>query len=548
MTARIFRSIFLVATAVLLACFILIFGMLYEHLGQQIQAELQTEAIYIAQGLAQSGMEYFNGLRGTNRITWVAADGTVLYDSDSEAAAMENHADREEIQEALTGGSGESTRYSTTFDERRIYFATRLSDGTVLRVSSAQHSVWVLIMGLLSPVIMIFVLAAILSGVLASALSKRILRPVNAIDLEHPEQSEVYEELSPLLSKIYNQNRVIDSQIEELQRKQAEFTAITENMSEGFLVIDDHTDLLSYNSGALRLLGAEAGLSRRSVLALNRSEGFRKAVELSLSGEHCEQLFEREGRYLQIIANPVYHEEHVAGAVLVILDITEKHARESMRREFTANVSHELKTPLTSISGTAEIIKNGFVKPEDIPHFAGNIYDEAQRLITLIGDIMRLSQLDEDSVPFEKGPVDLYELASSVLCRLEAAAGKRGISLTLSGEHAMVNGVSQVLDEMVFNLCDNAVKYSRENGHVRVFVSEENGHVALRVEDDGIGIPAADQVRVFERFYRVDKSHSKEIGGTGLGLSIVKHGAAFHNARVALESELGKGTTVTVTF
>ena len=548
MTARIFRSIFLVATAVLLACFILIFGMLYEHLGQQIQAELQTEAIYIAQGLAQSGMEYFNGLRGTNRITWVAADGTVLYDSDSEAAAMENHADREEIQEALTGGSGESTRYSTTFDERRIYFATRLSDGTVLRVSSAQHSVWVLIMGLLSPVIMIFVLAAILSGVLASALSKRILRPVNAIDLEHPEQSEVYEELSPLLSKIYNQNRVIDSHIEELQRKQAEFTAITENMSEGFLVIDDHTDLLSYNSGALRLLGAEAGLSRRSVLALNRSEGFRKAVELSLSGEHCEQLFEREGRYLQIIANPVYHEEHVAGAVLVILDITEKHARESMRREFTANVSHELKTPLTSISGTAEIIKNGFVKPEDIPHFAGNIYDEAQRLITLIGDIMRLSQLDEDSVPFEKGPVDLYELASSVLCRLEAAAGKRGISLTLSGEHATVNGVSQVLDEMVFNLCDNAVKYSRENGHVRVFVSEENGHVALRVEDDGIGIPAADQARVFERFYRVDKSHSKEIGGTGLGLSIVKHGAAFHNARVALESELGKGTTVTVTF
>ena len=548
MTARIFRSIFLVATAVLLACFILIFGMLYEHLGQQIQAELQTEAIYIAQGLAQSGMEYFNGLRGTNRITWVAADGTVLYDSDSEAAAMENHADREEIQEALTGGSGESTRYSTTFDERRIYFATRLSDGTVLRVSSAQHSVWVLIMGLLSPVIMIFVLAAILSGVLASALSKRILRPVNAIDLEHPEQSEVYEELSPLLSKIYNQNRVIDSQIEELQCKQAEFTAITENMSEGFLVIDDHTDLLSYNSGALRLLGAEAGLSRRSVLALNRSEGFRKAVELSLSGEHCEQLFEREGRYLQIIANPVYHEEHVAGAVLVILDITEKHARESMRREFTANVSHELKTPLTSISGTAEIIKNGFVKPEDIPHFAGNIYDEAQRLITLIGDIMRLSQLDEDSVPFEKGPVDLYELASSVLCRLEAAAGKRGISLTLSGEHATVNGVSQVLDEMVFNLCDNAVKYSRENGHVRVFVSEEHGHVALRVEDDGIGIPAADQARVFERFYRVDKSHSKEIGGTGLGLSIVKHGAAFHNARVALESELGKGTTVTVTF
>lgn len=548
MTVRIFRSIFLVATAVLLACFILIFGMLYEHLGQQIQAELQVEAAYIAQGLAQSGESYFQGLKGTNRITWVAADGTVLYDSDSEAAAMENHADREEIQEALTNGSGQSTRYSTTFDERRIYFATRLSDGTVLRVSSAQRSVWVLIMGMLSPVIFIFVLAAVLSGVLASMLAKRILRPVNAIDLEHPEQSETYEELAPLLSKIYHQNRVIDSQISELQRKQAEFTAITENMSEGFLVIDEHTDLLSYNTSALRLLGAEADGGKRSVLALNRSEGFRNAVERSLSGAHSEEIFEREGRYFQIMANPVSREGRVAGAVLIILDITEKHAQENMRREFTANVSHELKTPLTSISGTAEIIKNGFVKPEDIPHFAGNIYEEAQRLIALIGDIMRLSQLDEDSLPLEKQPVDLYALASSVLHRLEDAAKKKGISLALSGQRTMVSGVPQVLDEMLFNLCDNAVKYNRENGHVRVCVSTEQEHAVLRVEDDGIGIPAADRDRVFERFYRVDKSHSKEIGGTGLGLSIVKHGAMFHNARVSLESELGKGTTVTIVF
>lgn len=548
MTVRIFRSIFLVATAVLLACFILIFGMLYEHLGQQIQAELQVEAVYIAQGLAQSGESYFQGLKGTNRITWVAADGTVLYDSDSEAAAMENHADREEIQEALTNGSGQSTRYSTTFDERRIYFATRLSDGTVLRVSSAQRSVWVLIMGMLSPVIFIFVLAAVLSGVLASTLAKRILRPVNAIDLEHPEQSETYEELAPLLSKIYHQNRVIDSQISELQRKQAEFTAITENMSEGFLVIDEHTDLLSYNTSALRLLGAEADGGKRSVLALNRSEGFRNAVERSLSGEHSEEIFEREGRYFQIMANPVSREGRVAGAVLIILDITEKHAQENMRREFTANVSHELKTPLTSISGTAEIIKNGFVKPEDIPHFAGNIYEEAQRLIALIGDIMRLSQLDEDSLPLEKQPVDLYALASSVLHRLEDTAQKKGISFALSGQRTIVSGVPQVLDEMIFNLCDNAVKYNRENGHVRVCVSTEQEHAVLRVEDDGIGIPAADRDRVFERFYRVDKSHSKEIGGTGLGLSIVKHGAMFHNARVSLESELGKGTTVTIVF
>ena len=548
MTVRIFRSIFLVATAVLLACFILIFGMLYEHLGQQIQAELQVEAVYIAQGLAQSGESYFQGLKGTNRITWVAADGTVLYDSDSEAAAMENHADREEIQEALTNGSGQSTRYSTTFDERRIYFATRLSDGTVLRVSSAQRSVWVLIMGMLSPVIFIFVLAAVLSGVLASMLAKRILRPVNAIDLEHPEQSETYEELAPLLSKIYHQNRVIDSQISELQRKQAEFTAITENMSEGFLVIDEHTDLLSYNTSALRLLGAEADGGKRSVLALNRSEGFRNAVERSLSGEHSEEIFEREGRYFQIMANPVSREGRVAGAVLIILDITEKHAQENMRREFTANVSHELKTPLTSISGTAEIIKNGFVKPEDIPHFAGNIYEEAQRLIALIGDIMRLSQLDEDSLPLEKQPVDLYALASSVLHRLEDTAQKKGISFALSGQRTIVSGVPQVLDEMIFNLCDNAVKYNRENGHVRVCVSTEQEHAVLRVEDDGIGIPAADRDRVFERFYRVDKSHSKEIGGTGLGLSIVKHGAMFHNARVSLESELGKGTAVTIVF
>lgn len=310
---------------------------------------------------------------------------------------------------------------------------------------------------------------------------------------------------------------------------------------------------MSYNKSATRLLGipveqTENHKANINIISLNRSEKFRQVVDGALKGTHCEQMLDVGNRHYQIIANPVAESEGRSGAVVVILDVTEQQSREELRREFTANVSHELKTPLTSISGTAEIIKNGFVKPEDIPHFAGNIYDEAQRLITLIGDIMRLSQLDEDSVPFEKGPVDLYELASSVLCRLEAAAGKRGISLTLSGEHAMVNGVSQVLDEMVFNLCDNAVKYNRENGHVHVFVSEGNGHVTLRVEDDGIGIPAADQVRVFERFYRVDKSHSKEIGGTGLGLSIVKHGAAFHNARVALESELGKGTTVTVTF
>lgn len=548
MTGKIFKAILLVAIAVLLSCFALIFGVLYDLMKSQITDELQSAASYISEGISNEGMDYFSDLKVKHRITWIASDGTVLFDNQTGAASMENHTDREEVQAAILEGSGESTRYSDTFGEKTIYYALRLDDGSILRVSRTQHTVTVLILGMLTPVCIIFVSACVLSGLLASALSKRIVRPINAIDLEHPEQSLVYDELSPLLSKIYHQNRIIDRQVKDLQRKQAEFTAITENMCEGFLVIDKYTELLSYNSSALRLLGAEVPDGRHSLLELNRSEEFRKAIELSLQGERNEQLMNIGERTYQLIANPVQSGSVVVGSVIVILDVTEREAREQLRREFTANVSHELKTPLTSISGTAEMIKNGFVKPEDIAHFAANIYDEAQRLIALIGDILHLSQMDEKSEPLCSEDVDLYELCEDVLQRLKNEASKKSVSLELQGEHAVIKGTRQILDEVIYNLCDNAIKYNVQNGSVTVSVNRNGKQTVLSVKDTGIGIDPAHQERVFERFYRVDKSHSKEIGGTGLGLSIVKHGVAYHNASIALTSELNCGTTVTITF
>lgn len=548
MTARIFRSVFLVATAVLLASLVLLFAILYERLGSGVEDELKHTAAYIARGIALEGEAYLSGIESKNRITWLAADGTVLFDSGASASAMGNHSDREEVIEALSGGTGSSIRHSATLNEHHIYYAQKLDDGTVLRISGAQHSFFALLKQMLTPALILFFFAALLSGLLASAIAKSIVKPINAIDLEKPRESEVYAELSPLLERIRRQNRLIETQMEELRRRQAEFSAITENMGEGLLVADKRAELLSFNSAALSLLGAERPEGKRSILVLDRSEEFRAAVRRALSGKHAEIFLSRSGRHLEIIANPVFHEGAVAGAVLLILDTTEQYERESLRREFSANVSHELKTPLTAISGTAEILKNGLVQQEDIPRFANNIYTEAQRLIALVADIMRLSQLDEGSLPFEKTEVDLFAAASSVLDRLQSAAQKKNVALSLSGESTAVLGTAQVLDEMIFNLCDNAIKYNKEGGHVVVDIKTKDGMPLLTVKDDGIGIPKADQPRIFERFYRVDKSHSREIGGTGLGLSIVKHAAAFHGAALSLKSELGLGTTVTVTF
>lgn len=548
-TNKIFRGICTVTlVSVLLALFIII-GISYSYFDDRLTTELSSEARYVSAGVEQDGLAYLESLpEGGTRITWIGADGTVIYDSVSPADAMDNHISREEIQEALSNGSGSSVRYSGTLSERTVYYAVRLTDGSVLRVSSSRISVWTLVMAMLQPLIFILAITVFFALFLAYRISRRIVEPINKIDLENPGDGKVYDELSPLVSRIKLQNRLIKRQISQLEKKQNEFNAITGNMSEGFLIIDSRADILSYNASALRMLGASEAGNYRSVLSLNRSESFRNAIRAALSGNRSEGEIHSGDRIYRIIANPVSNNEETAGAVIVILDETEKEKREALRREFTSNVSHELRTPLTSISGFAELMMKGLAGEEDCAHFSANIYTEAQRLITLVNDILRLSQLDDGAVPYDTGDIDLSEVCTSVVARLSNVAAAQDVSLSFSGSGGTVSGNRGILEEMVYNLVDNGIKYNKKGGRVSVSVTDADGQVRLSVSDTGIGIPKDQTERVFERFYRVDKSHSKEIGGTGLGLSIVKHAAAYHGAKIQMESELGVGTTVTVTF
>lgn len=552
MTRKIFQSIIAVVISVLLLSLALITGVLYNHFETTMLDQLRTTAQFAEQGVEQEGMAYFDSLHAQNcRVTWIAADGTVKYDNRSNPKTMENHADRQEVREAMENDSGTSVRRSSTLSEHTMYYAKRLSDGTVLRLSMSQRSVLFLMGGMLSPLVFIFLAACLLAGVLSYRVSKKIVKPLSEIDLKHPEQVETYDELSPFLQRIAAQNREIDARMAEIRKQQQEFSMITENMSEGLFVVDRNYQILSYNKSAMQIFGMDPRQEHENLLAVNRSEGFRNAVDSALKGRHTQENLELNGRVYQIIANAVCQPdfaEDMVGAVILVLDVTEKEAQEQYRREFTANVSHELKTPLTSISGIAEIIRNGIVKPEDIPHFAGKIYDESQRLITLIGDIIKLSRLDENQVPMERETVDMLEMARDVVQQLSSVARKSGVTLVANGTHGQVQGVRQVLGEMVYNLCENAVKYNRAGGRVWVDVQQVADHVVLRVKDTGIGIPAAEQGRIFERFYRVDKSHSKAVGGTGLGLSIVKHGAALHHATISVISEPEQGTEITLTF
>ena len=552
MTRKIFQSIIAVVISVLLLSLALITGVLYNHFETTMLDQLRTTAQFAEQGVEQEGMAYFDSLHAQNcRVTWIAADGTVKYDNRSNPKTMENHADRQEVREAMENDSGTSVRRSSTLSEHTMYYAKRLSDGTVLRLSMSQRSVLFLMGGMLSPLVFIFLAACLLAGVLSYRVSKKIVKPLSEIDLKHPEQVETYDELSPFLQRIAAQNREIDARMAEIRKQQQEFSMITENMSEGLFVVDRNYQILSYNKSAMQIFGMDPRQEHENLLTVNRSEGFRNAVDSALKGRHAQENLELNGRVYQIIANAVCQPdfaEDMVGAVILVLDVTEKEAQEQYRREFTANVSHELKTPLTSISGIAEIIRNGIVKPEDIPHFAGKIYDESQRLIALIGDIIKLSRLDENQVPMERETVDMLEMARDVVQQLSSVARKSGVTLVANGTHGQVQGVRQVLGEMVYNLCENAVKYNRAGGRVWVDVQQVADHVVLRVKDTGIGIPAAEQGRIFERFYRVDKSHSKAVGGTGLGLSIVKHGAALHHAAISVSSEPEQGTEITLTF
>lgn len=544
MTKRIFRSIMLVSAVCMVTGLAFLMGILYHFFGNQLEKELKAEASYLAIAVEENGESALESLpKNSARVTWVSEDGTVIFDNKAEAAGMSNHNDRKEIKDAHKNGAGTSVRQSDTLGEKTVYYAKRLSDNSVLRISSNQYTVVALLKQLILPAVCVLVLMVLLGAFFASRLSKHIVTPLNELDLEHPEEIDTYDEMAPFITKIHKQQKMIQKQLSDARRQQEEFQIITKQMQEGILVIDSQTDLLSSNASALELLDAGQIKNKESVLSLNRSEAFESAIDKVLSGEHVESVLEVGERHCQICANPVFDKDSVAGAVILLIDVTEKMQRDSLRREFTANVSHELKTPLTSISGFAEIIQSGFVKQEDVKKFAGKIFDETQRLVTLVEDIIKISQLDEGCQPYQREKVDIYNLSKDILNRLKESADKAQVQLQLEGEHAELETVVPILDEIVSNLCDNAIKYNKKGGSVTVTVLNAKNQLCLSVRDTGIGITAAEKSRVFERFYRVDKSHSKEIGGTGLGLSIVKHGAAYLGARIELESAIDKGST-----
>ena len=526
-----------------------VMGILYSNFDGQMRKELSKEAAYLTYGVEQQGVDYLKNIKDKSaRITYIDQDGTVLFDNEADVSEMKNHSDRTEFQKAEKYGAGESSRYSDTLSEKTIYYALRLKDGTVLRVSGTQDSVLALVENLIFPLCGLLCLMLILSGIMASAISKRIVKPINELDLESPKENQVYEELSPLLSKIHRQNREIQNQLELAKQQQEEFALITENMQEGLIVIDKYTMILSANSSAWNLFHMDRVCQGESVYCLDREEEFRHAIEQVLSGEHTELVLKLNGSDIQLIANPVIRDKKTEGAVVLLVNVTEKIERESLRREFSANVSHELKTPLTSISGFAEIMQGGLVKCEDIPQFAGRIYKESQRLLQLVEDVIQISQLDEEKTSYTWEPVDVYQVCKNAFESLKEKAKRLNVHLYICGEYMKMEAVRTLLEEAVYNVCDNAIKYNRNDGSVSVFLTQTAQEIQIVVKDTGVGIPKEDQDRVFERFYRVDKSHSKEIGGTGLGLSIVKHAVGALKGSVILRSEEGNGTEICMKF
>lgn len=549
MFKKIFRSSLLTAMIVLLASIFLIMGILHGIFENQLEDQLQKETAFIATAIENEGISYFDNLsKDGDRVTLIDKDGTVLADSQVDVSKLENHGDREEVKQAETEGRGQSVRYSSTMTEKTVYYAQKLDNGQILRISADQFTIVTILLGISQPIAIVVIAAIVLSLILSTNVAKHIVEPINDLDLDEPMENTVYDELSPLLRKIAHQNSTIEEQLKEARQKQEEFRIITDNMSEGFIVIDNQMKILTYNAAALKLFGAEQK-TPENILALSRSKPFRDAIYKSLDGEHSQAEMTTDERVYSIISNPVYDtEQEVIGAVIVVIDITEISRREQLRREFTSNVSHELKTPLTSISGFAEIMKSGGTDEATVVDFSRSIYDEAQRLISLVSDIIKLSELDDGTIEYEPETVDLYTLSLEIASRLSPQAQEKKIHFTVNGEKAEITGVRKILDEIIFNLCDNAVKYNRSGGDVKVSVKNSADTVTVIVSDTGIGIPTVQQDRVFERFYRVDKARSKSIGGTGLGLSIVKHGVMYHNAQISLESKENEGTTVVINF
>ncbi len=548
MTRKIFLSIMAAAAVVLLCSVLIIMGCLYDYFGGVQERQLEDELALAQTGVECSGKTYLKALEGESyRLTWIAPSGEVLFDSQADESSMENHAQREEVRQALETGEGQSSRYSSTLLEKTIYYAKKLADGSILRISISRATAGVLVMGMLQPMLVVLAAALILALVLAKRISARIVAPLNRLDLEKPLENDTYEELSPLLTRINQQRRQIDTQLRTLQQKKDEFDQITASMNEGLVLMNEKGTVLSINPAARELFHAEPDCVGQDFLTVERSHEISCAIRRALEEGHAELRVERGGHEYQLDISRIESEGTVIGAVLLAFDVTEQAFAERNRREFTANVSHELKTPLQSIMGSAELIENGLVKQEDMPRFVGHIRTEAARLVTLIEDIIRLSQLDEGGeLPFE--PVDLKKLAEEASASLASAAAEKQVTIRVHGDDRQITTVRRLASEIIYNLCDNAVKYNREGGSVDVTIDGTAHGAVVTVQDTGIGIPPEHQSRVFERFYRVDKSHSRQSGGTGLGLSIVKHAVQYLGGRIELESQPGKGTTMRVHF
>ena len=548
MTSKILKSILSVATAVLLASLVIITGVLYRYFGDVQESQLKDELSLAASAAEQLGEDYLASLDYDRyRLTWVDADGNVVFDSHADKSAMENHADREEIKEALAFGTGSSIRQSSTLTEQTIYEATRLEDGSVLRISVSRATAFVLVLGMVQPIAIVLVIAIILSALLASRMAKRIVEPLNRLNLEKPMENDAYEELAPLLRRIHSQHKEIEYQMWTLQQKQDEFEQITDNMKEALVLLDSNGRIISINPAAKKLFGINTDCVGEDFLTIDRKQDMRQAISEVQDKGQAFFYTKKNGRNYQFDLSRIDSDGKIHGIVILAFDITEQVNAEKHRQEFTANVSHELKTPLQTIIGSAELMELGIVKEEDTPRFIKSIRQEAARLVTLIDDIIRLSQLDEGT-EMPKENVSLLELAREVTETLSDAAKLKGVSLEVCGDDGVISGVRRLLYEVVYNLCDNAIKYNNPGGYVKISVSENADNVQISVSDNGIGIAPEHQDKIFERCYRVDKSHSKQSGGTGLGLSIVKHAVQYHNGKISVESELNKGTTVSVTF
>ena len=548
MTGKIFRSITIVAMTVLLASLVLATSFLHSYFNQTQVDQLKEELSIVAGSVDNAGEEYFNNFNSSIfRFTLVSPEGEVLYDTQANQDEMDNHLKREEIAEALETGAGSSSRYSSTLTEKTFYEATRLKNGNVLRISVSQVTVGALILGMLPAVCAIILVSVVVAIIMSNKMATSIVKPLNELDLEHPANNNTYEELTPILTKLNKQHKQIESQLALLREKSDELNQITASMSEGLILLDNKGFVLSMNEAAKKLFGIEHTPVGRDFLTVDRSSEMNRAINKAFEGNRSEFRETRNGNEYQFIINRTESEGKVIGLVILCLDVTDSAFAERNRKEFTANVSHELKTPLQSIIGSAELLENGLVKPEDTGRFIGNIKNEAQRLVSLINDIIRLSQLDEDAeIPTES--VDLLEVANEVAEVLSASAAKRQVLVSVDGENCTINGIRRYLYEIIYNLCDNAIRYNKEGGKVNVSVKQDGENTVVTVSDTGIGIPPEHHSRIFERFYRVDKSHSKETGGTGLGLSIVKHAVAYHKGKVTLDSVPDEGTTITITF